>query len=117
MIKNVALLLTVAILLFVSCENNKEELLYPDGTAGECNGVTSKFSTDVLPLIQDKCQGCHGTGSTDGPGALTSYGQIKANTDRIRAAVINRTMPKDGTLTAEQIKTIVCWIDAGAENN
>lgn len=45
----------------------------------DCNGVDSRFSTKVFPVIQGSCAtsvGCHGNGSTNGPGALTGFAQI-----------------------------------------
>ncbi|THU37194.1 cytochrome c [Niastella caeni] len=117
MIKKIAgvLILTGVVLLFNSCYNNKEELLY--GTFN-CNGAHTSFSADVFPIIQANCaNSCHGTGSTNGPGPLTTYEQIKNAAQRIKPAVVSRYMPKVGSLTTSQIKSISCWVDAGAPNN
>jgi hypothetical protein len=116
MVKKIAIVLTGTIILFNSCYNDKEELLYPGAT---CDGVSTSFATNVNPIIQSSCNksGCHNTGSTNGPGALTNYDQIKAAAGHIKNAVVSGFMPQDATLTTAQIKTISCWVDAGAPNN
>jgi hypothetical protein len=81
--------------------------------------VSTSFSANVAPIIQTNCavSGCHATGSTNGPGALTSYTQIKNAAVQIKQAVVSRFMPQGSSLTNAQIKTISCWVDAGAPNN
>ena len=86
----------------------------------DCTNNTSKsFAANVSPIIQNNCAiaGCHATGSSNGPGALTNYTQISSNSFAIRAAVLSGTMPKNSSLTSAQKASIVCWIDAGALNN
>jgi hypothetical protein len=116
MIKKISVVLTGVVLLFNSCYNNKEEILY--GTIS-CDGANISFATNVFPIIQTSCAvtGCHAAGSTNGPGPLTSYTEIKNAAARIKPAVVSRFMPKVGSLTTSQIKTISCWVDAGAPNN
>lgn len=83
-----------------------------------CSGAQS-FSTDVNPIIQSFCaiSGCHASGSTNGPGALTTYQQIFNNRSEIRTAVANGSMPQNSTLSSSQKSAIICWIDNGATNN
>ena len=116
MIKKIAGVLTGVVLLFYSCYNDKEEILY--GTVS-CDGVNASFAANVFPIIQANCAvpDCHAAGSTNGPGPLTTYTEIKNAADHIKPAVVSRFMPKDGSLTTTQIKTISCWVDAGAPNN
>lgn len=61
--------------------------------------------------------GCHASGSKKGPGALTTYSQIKNATSDIRKSIVSGSMPDDGTLTIDERNAIVCWIDAGANND
>jgi hypothetical protein len=84
-----------------------------------CSSVTSRFAADVSPIISASCtgSGCHGTGSTNGPGELLNYNQIFNARSNIRFAVVNRIMPKNSSLTDQQINLIACWIDGGAPNN
>ncbi len=85
-----------------------------------CAGADAKFVADVNPIIQSSCatnSSCHGTGSFNGPGALTSFAQIKNAGTSIKSAVTSGRMPKGSSLTTTQIKTLTCWIGAGSPNN
>lgn len=107
-------ILGVALLIINACSKNNGS----DYTA-DCS-VAKTFSTDANPVIQTYCAtnaGCHGTGSTHGPGALTSYSQIYNNRSAIRTAIINGSMPQNGSLSASQKNAVICWIDAGASDN
>ena len=87
--------------------------------SSSCNGVDAKFS-QVSPIIQSKCatgSGCHGNGSTNGPGPLTNFDLIKNAASSIKSAVVSGRMPKGGSLSATDIKIISCWVDGGAVNN
>lgn len=89
-----------------------------EGTS--CNGVNAAFTADVFPIIQSKCatnSGCHGDGSFNGPGALTTFTKIKNAADRIKSAVNAGRMPLGGSLTATELKKLNCWIDSGSPNN
>ena len=116
MIKKVTGVLAVGMILFYGCYNDKEEILYGATT---CDGANASFATDVMPIIESRCAkpDCHGAGSSNGPGALTSYTQIKNAAGQIKSAVVSRSMPEDGSLSASQIKSISCWVDGGALNN
>lgn len=91
------------------------------GGTTSCAGVTNnKFAADVNPIIQSTCATdatCHGAGSANGVGPLQTYTQIFNGRVAIKAAVANGTMPKTGSLTTAQKNSIICWIDAGAQNN
>jgi hypothetical protein len=92
----------------------------PPQQGNNCDGVNSKFAGDIDPIIQIKCAfapGCHGNGSGNGPGELLSFAQIKNAASSIKSAVNAGRMPKGGTLTSAQLKSINCWVDAGAPNN
>ena len=84
-----------------------------------CTGAAIQFTANVSPIIQSSCtaSGCHNAGSSNGPGALTTYAEISAAKTQIRAAVLSGAMPKTGSLTTAQKNSIICWIDAGAANN
>lgn len=104
--------LLMILLMTVSCDYNKSDIL-PD-----CATVPARFADDVLPLIQTKCAtACHNAFSTNAGGPFTNYAQIKAKADLIKFMVETRQMPQNGTLTDAEIKVISCWVDAGAENN
>jgi hypothetical protein len=116
MIKKITGVLAGSMFLFLGCYNDKEEILYGAST---CDGINASFAADVMPIIQSRCAkpDCHGAGYNNGPGPLTSYEQIKNAAADIKSAVVSRFMPKDGSLTQSQIKSISCWVDGGALNN
>jgi hypothetical protein len=115
--KQALLLSALLVFLVVSCK--KKDKSSKDSYTPECSGATPKFAANVAPLIQANCaiSGCHAAGSMNGPGALTSYASVKNSVALIRPAVVSGKMPKNGSLSAEQKNTIVCWIDAGANND
>lgn len=101
-----------------SCYYDKEALLYPP--ASDCSTVNVSFNQDILPLVQTNCAfaGCHGASSSNKGGPFTNYTQIKNKASIIKSVTGTRIMPQGGgSLTAEQIKLISCWVDAGAPNN
>lgn len=89
------------------------------GTTVNCTSVPKSFVTDVDPTIQSFCNiaGCHNAGSFNGPGPLTNYTQVFNARTSIRTAVSTGAMPQNATLSAAQKNSILCWIDAGAQNN
>lgn len=105
------------ITLMSSCYYDTEQVLYP--AAVSCDGAAASFSVDVAPLIQSRCAtaGCHAAGSSNSGGPLTSYSQIKYMAASIRSSVITGIMPQGSTLSSNEIKTIICWIDNGSANN
>jgi hypothetical protein len=106
------------IFLISSCYYDKEELLYPGGN--NCSATVKKFATEVNPLIQTKCafaSDCHASGSTNSGGPLVNYDQIRNKSGIIRHQVVTGVMPKTGSLTSDELKTIVCWIDSGSPLN
>src|SRR3989454_2685581 len=88
---------------------------------------TVTFAKDVAPILQEKCQECHHTGSM-APMSLVTYEQTRPWAKAIRERIITRQMPpwhidptvgvqkfkNDMSLTQDQIDTIVRWVDAGA---
>ena len=83
------------------------------------------YAKTIAPMVQEKCSGCHQPGGI-GPMALTSYEQIKGFSPMIREVIRTKRMPPwgldpaiskfhdDKSLSAEQTKTLVHWIEAGA---
>ena len=113
----VLVLLLVSIITLNGCYYDNEEILY--GTGVDCTQVTAKYTIDVAPIIQSKCaySGCHDAGAAGGV-ALTNYTQVFQNSARIRTStVVNKTMPKTGSLTPTELAKIKCWLDSGAPNN
>ncbi len=84
------------------------------------------YAKDVAPILQEKCVSCHITGGI-APFAMNGYDVIKSQAAMIRETVRTRRMPPyfpdphighfkdDQGLTADQTKTLVHWIEAGAQ--
>jgi len=105
---------------FQSCEYN--ELPEPVPITAECPDVIS-FQNDIKPIIDTSCAftGCHN--GDNGPDknwtVFTNFQNKRANVkDRItRPAGTAGHMPAAGSITQDQIQTIVCWVDQGGLNN
>ena len=103
-----------ALLIAFSCTKDS-------GTSGNATCTSTKsFTTDALPAIQTYCStnsSCHGTGSSAGPGALTTYTQIYNNRTAISQSISTGSMPKGSALPTAAYNNILCWISQGASNN
>jgi hypothetical protein len=113
---SIAACIVLMVVLAIACKKDSEN----DGSnTVDCGTITTTFSGTVLPLMRTSCakSDCHASGSTNGPGALTTYTQIFNARSQIRAAVASGFMPQDATFSAQQKAIITCWIDAGAPNN
>jgi peroxiredoxin len=87
--------------------------------------ATISYAKDVAPILQDKCVSCHISGGI-GPFAMTSYEVVKGFSPMIRETIRTRRMPpyfadphigvfkNDQSLSSEQTKTLVHWIEAGS---
>ena len=83
------------------------------------------FYRDVLPIVQERCQGCHRTGEV-GPMPLVTYDDVRPWAKAIKQAVLMRKMPpwnvsgtagkyrNDPSLLPAQIDRLVAWVDGGA---
>jgi len=75
------------------------------------------WSSQIKPIIDTSCakSECHvaGTGRID----LTKFEVVKSNALQIKTRVVNKSMPFDSSLPADQISLIACWVDDGAFNN
>ncbi|HEV8271147.1 MAG TPA: hypothetical protein VGQ04_07545 [Chitinophagaceae bacterium] len=122
--KKIISVVAVCFFLF-SCSKSGSENDEGSGNSGSgggttCVGPAKSFTTDVMPVIQGSCatsQGCHGAGSTAGPGSLLTFSQVFNARISIRSAVSSGLMPLNGSLSETQRNAITCWIDNGALNN
>ena len=83
------------------------------------------YSREIAPILQEKCVVCHTEGGL-GPWAMTDYNMIRGFAPMIREVLRTKRMPpwhadphigywkNDGSLSSEQIQTLVHWIEAGA---
>ena len=84
------------------------------------------FYKDVLPVLENNCQGCHRPGEP-GPMSFMSYESTRPWAKAIKQAVASKTMPpwfadpahgkfaNDRSLPESEIKTLVAWVDGGAK--
>jgi hypothetical protein len=102
-----------------SSSNNSNSNSNGNGSTTVDCSAPKTFAADANPVLQSSCAlaGCHANGSTNGPGALTTYQQIFNNRTIIRAAVASGVMPQNSTLSAASKNAILCWIDNGTQNN
>ena len=112
-------MLVIVVFLLVACTKRHEDTL---GTVspGNGSGPATSFAVDVDPIVQSSCaasSGCHGSGSSAGPGPLLTYTQVFNARSSIRSAVSSGRMPPNGGLSVTQKNSIIFWIDSGAPNN
>jgi hypothetical protein len=83
------------------------------------------YSKEIAPMLVDKCVACHRDGGI-APWQMTSYEIVKAFSPMIREVLRTQRMPpwhadphygafkNNRSLTGEQVKALVHWIEAGA---
>ena len=79
------------------------------------NSVVS-LSNDIMPIIRSNCaiSGCHRNAR---PPELSDPSDVIRNAGRIKSETQSRSMPRNRTLTQDQIDQIACWVDGGALEN
>jgi hypothetical protein len=106
-----------------SCYYDNEETLYPGST--DCNAVTTpSFATDVLPILNNRCNNCHSGVSPSAGIKLNSHTEVLkyVNDGSLLGSIKHSSgfspMPKNGSkMSACQIGLIETWITQGALNN
>lgn len=110
----------IGTVVFQSCEYN--ELPEPPPVIEGCPETIS-FANDIKPIIDTSCAltGCHNgdNGADRNWTVFNNFQSKRANVkDRItRPPGTPGHMPAKGSLTTDQIQTIVCWVDQGGLNN
>lgn len=116
--KHITLLgvMILALCVLVSCEYNYEEETMEIGK-NECD-ITVSYSSTIRPLIDNNCMPCHnGDGKEPFAPDLRTYNSVKGIAGLIKEVTQNRRMPKDGSLSSEELNAIKCWVDQGGLNN
>lgn len=112
--------ISILIVTFSGCYYDKAEILYGSGTTTSCSSISAKFSTDIKPIMQNKCAtaGCHDAAGSAGGTVLETYAQIAAKAGRInQRCLVEKTMPTGGPLLPTELASLKCWIDSGTPNN
>lgn len=83
------------------------------------------FHKDVEKILQEHCQGCHRPGEI-APFSLLNYTDARPWAKAMKTAILTEQMPpwfadpkyghfaNDRRLSADEIKTLVAWVDGGA---
>jgi hypothetical protein len=85
-----------------------------------CPSTPPSFASEIEPLVEERCYGCHGPGGVEVASInLTSYGQIAKQSGTIAVEIQSCMMPQPdaGPLTIDQLKTFLEWIECGSPNN
>ena len=94
-------------------------------------GATVSFASDILPIIESRCIGCHGGDRTEEGLDLKTHASILAGSDNgpvvipgdavnslLVEMVATQKMPKRGPkLTPPQVQLITDWVNQGALDN
>lgn len=78
--------------------------------------ANTSLSNTIMPIIMNDCAiaGCHN--GTQSPN-LTTRQAVISNAARIKSETQARTMPRNRTLSQNEIDLIACWVDSGALDN
>jgi hypothetical protein len=101
-------------------------MLLIQGSLGYAQGTYAAptFYRDVLPILEKHCQNCHRPGEMAFP--LVTADQATSRARAIRESVLSKKMPpwladpavghfaNDPSLSADEIKVLAAWADAGA---
>jgi hypothetical protein len=74
------------------------------------------WTSEIKPIMENSCalSGCHnGSSRAD----LRNFENAKFYAKSIKSKTQDRSMPREGTLTQQQIDIIACWVDDGAPQN
>lgn len=104
-------------IIWGGCTYENEEELFGQQ---DCSTQPASLTEDVIPIININCaiSGCHEPG-VQAPD-LTKKEIILASAPLIKTQVQTRTMPptdSQAPLSTNEIQTIVCWVDNGAQEN
>jgi len=99
------------------------ELLPQHAAAAEL--PDAMYSDTIAPLLVEKCADCHRPGGI-GPWAMTNHAMIQGFSPMIRETILTKRMPPwhadpeigeflhDLSLSVDEARQLVSWIDAGA---
>lgn len=110
-IKNIQLLLALAVLGFASC--NKTE-------APVCDGSSPTYDANIKSIIDNNCTSCHDAGSGDGD--YTTYAAFSSHRSSGKfesSVLVKQDMPESGNnpLSQDQLNLIQCWVENGYPEN
>ena len=101
-------------------------IAFPDrSAAAKASFEKISYSRTIVPILEQKCVACHQQGGI-APFAMNGYATVKGFAPMIREAIRTDRMPpwdvdpkvghfkNDKSLSPDEIKTLVRWVEAGA---
>ena len=114
------ILFVLAVTLLSSCNYSrmKKPLQLDEGVQKISSPDEITFKMVNESVIQPMCLSCHSeAGGNRGGLNLENFENVFKNSHAIRLEVAGATMPPRQQLSAQQIKLVTDWIDAGAHEN
>lgn len=112
------------IALIATWINQGAQNLACDAQTSSCDTSNMSFSGDIMPILTNKCVGCHSGAGASGDVDLSSYSGVQAiaQSGQLYGSInwegAYSNMPKGSSqLPSCEINQIKAWIDAGALNN
>jgi len=83
-----------------------------------CDGSTPTYDADISLILQQNCNQCHGSGSSNGDySSYSGLSNVISNGDFEKEVLTNQSMPQNSSLSEAQLNTIKCWIENGYPEN
>lgn len=122
--KTIFPILVLSTLMLIGNSCKKEKASSPIVVEADvCDSIPASFATDVMPIFQNNCVGCHNDANNTANGQnWETYAEISASTANILKAMKHESgvvampdqLPK---LSDSLIQVVECWIDNGALDN
>lgn len=111
--QNSIFLLAALTALLFACSKKQAEEIKPEGLS-VVTAANVTYSNFAGALFQTKCSSCHGpNGPMKGVWALNGLASIKNDARVANAVLVTKTMPKVGSLTANERELLQAWVDKG----
>jgi mono/diheme cytochrome c family protein len=117
--------IVIASVLWTSCYYDKEALIYPPDSLGNCDTTAVTYSVQVSAVLNAYCLSCHsGTAVSGGGIKLDTYNSVlvQVNNGKLMKAIQHEAgasaMPKGSAKLSEcNIAIVRTWVRNGAPNN
>jgi hypothetical protein len=117
----------IVVIGMMSCSKASEDLLQSSSPI-PCDTTSIKYSTDVVPILQNNCYTCHGTNSNDGSGGIVLEGYANLSPWAFNGVLVGNITHAPGfnpmpmpigtpMLPDCEINTITAWVNQGVLNN
>ena len=118
------LLIILCLLALASCQHEPPIPPMMDMEQAVCDTADVTFSGTIVPLIQQRCLGCHSGNDPSGELNFDNWQTLSAVADdgRLRSSVTHdpegEPMPPNAPrLPLCEVRKFILWIEAGAPNN